>query len=170
MTLYGHAQGMRSDRWTGAWTGAHILACTHGLGMPKPVFSESPLLYSRACTQRHIRHRNGGEVGMHNSVQESGAAPRWSKVKTALGSKQLRCIATHYGIYAQNTRSYGVSAAQLRRPANPTHTPYSWNSYLSCGHDPRVQQCRCAPRPPPPPPHRHPQHTHPGHPSSRLFG
>jgi hypothetical protein len=29
-------------------------------------------------------------------------------------------VATHYGIYAQITRSYGVSAPQLRRPANPS--------------------------------------------------
>jgi hypothetical protein len=28
---------------------------------------------------------------------------------------------THYGTYARNTRSYGVSALQLRRPANPTY-------------------------------------------------
>jgi hypothetical protein len=36
----------------------HALACnassTHGLGMPKPDFFESPPWYSRTCTQRHI--------------------------------------------------------------------------------------------------------------------
>jgi hypothetical protein len=49
---------------------AHMLACTHGLGMPKPSFFGMPLWYSKAvqsCTYWHI---SGGEEGMYNRVKE----------------------------------------------------------------------------------------------------
>jgi hypothetical protein len=41
-----------------------MLACTHGLGMPKPVIFE--VTAEHAHSGKHILARNDGEVGMYN--------------------------------------------------------------------------------------------------------
>jgi hypothetical protein len=84
-------------------------------------FLERPFNTAGHAHSGTYRHRNGGEEGMYNRVVE--LLKGGQRVKTVLGRKQLRYIATHYGKYVQNTHSYGVYAPQLRRPANPYHEP-----------------------------------------------
>jgi hypothetical protein len=72
----------------------------------------------------HIAAHTGTEMAVKNAC--TIGLMSWSKVtkgEKSSGKQTATVYATHYGIYAQNTRSYGVSAPQLRRPANPSYKP-----------------------------------------------
>jgi hypothetical protein len=62
---------MHSDRWTGAWTGAHMRL---GCACPNLFFSVKGM-YNTNTQKGHAHsstywHRIGGEEGMHNRVEE----------------------------------------------------------------------------------------------------